>query len=170
MHFISVFFILFCTDVTFFCPLRQQCCRFTHTPEHTWCAIMWGLVYFIPLCCSCFSDQRRITTELSLSVQVVITIRHQTGKKGRKWSQQQMQRTKSFIKRKTFSTNHKSFTFWRGGGVFEFLSFLVRQLNSNESGRVAPANCAGRVADLDVYSNDHRSTSECKLLYASTWS
>lgn len=55
-----------------------------------------------------------------------------------------------------------------GWGVFEFLSFLVRQLNSNESGRATPANCARRVADLDVYSNDHRSTSECKLLYAST--
>lgn len=72
------FCILFGTDVTL---MWRQCCRFTHTPEDTLCAIMWGLVYLILLCCSCFSDQRRITTQLSLSVQDIITIQHQTEKR-----------------------------------------------------------------------------------------
>lgn len=40
--------------------------------------------------------------------------------------------------------------------------------NSNESSWAAPSNCAARVADLNVQSNDHHSTSEYKLFYVNT--
>lgn len=145
--------------------MRRQCCRFMHTPEDTLCAIMWGLVLFFYV--SVFSDQRRITMQLSLPMQDVITIRHQTGKRPKMKSTASAENKVLHQKKDILNTSQKLHIL-EGWGIFEFLSFSVRQLNSNESGRAAPANCARRVADLDVYSNDHCSTSECKLFYAST--
>lgn len=107
--------------------------------------------------------------EDSLSMQDVITIQHQTGKMPKMKSTANAE-NKVLHQKKDILNKSQKLHILEGWGVFEFLSFWVRQLNSNESGRAAPANCARRVADLDVYSNDHRSTSQCKLFYASTWS
>lgn len=102
-------------------------------------------------------------------MQDVVTIQHQLEKMAKNEVNSKCREQSPSSKERHIKQITKALHFGVGGeGVFEFLSFLVSQLNSNESGRAAPANCARRVADLDVYSNDHQSTSECKLLYAST--